>query len=198
MLGDLLFVIIKEIIKRINDYRSIDNLIKLNKRFKLLIINDNICQEHYLKIRYPKLDTNSNNNNLKGLINALNFRSYSYKFDSKIKREHQEQKFVLFANPKNDNFIIYFRDWFTGFEFTVSDLNLCCIVDNLRKENLKNIEIILNKEKFFLLEFELSRKIINKIFYNTEPRVPLFDNYFINERLDNFINKKFSDILKMI
>ena len=95
MLGDLPFVIIKEIIKRINDYNSINNLINLNKRFKSLIINDNICQECYLKIRYPKLDVNSHD--LKELINALNSRFYCSKFDSEFEKEHQEQNILQYG-----------------------------------------------------------------------------------------------------
>ena len=193
MLGELPFVIIREIIKRIIEYESIDNLIKLNKRFKNLIINDNVCQECYLKIRYPKLDTNSDNNP-KELIIALNFRSYSSEFESGLKKE---QNFAVFANPENDNFIIYYNHRNFG-KFTISKFNLCDIIGNLRRENLRNIEIILNKERFFLLEFELSLKIINEIFHPKEPRLHLFDNHYMDGFPDNFINKNFSDILKMI
>ena len=191
MLGDLSFVIIREIIKRIDDYRSIDNLINLNYRFKNLIINDNICQEYYLKIRYYKLKIKSDN--IKEIINVLNSKRYSRFFQSEI---NENQQNAIFARPSDDAFIIYYQ--YNYAPFIINTLEIRHIIRKIFDEKLENMEEILNRENFFLLEYRISKKFIEKIIptrYSLWVRTLHDDKIKFNvlyKRYNNFLSEFFS------
>ena len=168
MLGEISFVIIREIIKRIIEYQLIDNLILINYRFKSLIINDQVCQEHYLLIRYPKLKINCDN--LKEKINILNSKRYSRFFESGIK----DRKYIIFARPSDNAFIIYFR--YMHIPFAINRLEIRHIIRKIFDEKLlEDIENILIQENFFLSENRISKKILEKIEFH------LFRSYILKE-----------------
>ena len=190
MLGEISFVIIREIIKRIVEYKSIDNLINLNKRFKNLIINDKVCQKQYLYIRYPELKINCDN--LKEKINVLNSKRYSYFFESGI---NEKQRTAVFARPSDGVFIIYHKSFFNP--FIINKLEIGYIIKKILNKKLENMENVLIKENFFLFKHEISKKILLTIFslgcetgISKECNNSLFN--ILNKRFENFL----SEILK--
>ena len=152
MLDELPFVIIREIIKRIIEYESIDNLMKLNKRFKNLIINDKVCQEHYLFIKYNLI---IEKDHLK-LIRLLNSKSYS----KYIRKESpKNDNFATFVRPKDDKFIIVYKHPQTDgsvkrtFKFSQNTVipTLLKIID----EKIEDFEDILMSNEFFYLKIDI-------------------------------------------
>ena len=110
MLGDISFVILREIIKRIIECESIDNLRFLNKRLNNFILNDLPCQERYFLLRYPKILLNLDSYNLGTLIKLLNSKKYSKFIETKIPLDKKE---TLFVNPQDDSFIVFTRYYTT-------------------------------------------------------------------------------------
>ena len=166
MLGDLSFVILREIIKRIDEYESIDNLKFLNKRLNNFILNDLPCQERYFSLRYPKIKINLDSYNLGTLINLLNSKKYSKFIETKIPTDEEE---LVFVNPQNDSFIVFNRYYTASscnrnFHFTNFKMakNLIKIVDNY----IDDFEDILLSKKYFRLELKIPMKFYK--YYNTD------------------------------
>ena len=162
MLGEISFVIIREIIKRIVECESIDNLIKINKKFRNLIINDRVCQEHYLKIKYNLI---MDKNDLEA-IRFLNSKSYS-KYIGKgfVINNH----FNIFVRPKDDKFVItHNRIYNRGITnrslirvFKFSDESIFRIILFSINKNVENFEHILKSNGFFYLHIDNKKEFMN-------------------------------------
>ena len=159
MLSDLPFIIIREIIKRIIEYESIDNLINLNKKLKFLIINDRVCQEHYLLLKYNLI---IDKEHLK-LIKLLNLKNYS-KYIGKGFSSNND--FNIFVRPKDDKFIIIRKyptfDRYVRRIFKFSETSMIPKILRIFDEKIEDFENILITEGFFYLNLG-----INKFYFET-------------------------------
>ena len=153
MLGDLSFVIIREIIKRTANYKSIDNLILINKRFKSFIINDRVCQEHYLKIKYNLI---IEKNHLE-LIKLLNSKSYSRYIG---KGSVINKYFNIFVRPKDDNFIVEYKFYDKGSyrSFVFSENSMVPIISDILDKKIKNYEELLLSKGFYYLNADIRQR----------------------------------------
>ena len=196
MLGDLSFIILREIIKRIVDHESIDNLTKLNKKFKNLITNDRVCQERYVSVRYPNLKIILNTKNLKIFLKP---KFYLELLESEIK---ENQNSALFIRPSDDSFIIYINFEYNDInitDFMTNDETIVNIAQEVKCESLQNIKNILFEKDFFLLNLNVTAYIINCLFANPDSQGIIFTKYFCeNGKAIHLINKNFNQILSII
>ena len=172
MLGDISFVILREIIKRIIEYESIDNLKLTNKRLNNFILNDLHCQEYYFSLRYPKIQINLDSYNLKELIKLLNSKKYSKFIETKIPLDYQD---AVFVNPKNDSFIIISKDYLTrhhDIKFYCTNIKMVKILiyinDNYFNDFKRNfvLEKYFRSKNYFRLQFEIPEKYYKHHFYS--------------------------------
>ena len=162
MLGEISFVILREIIKRIIEFESIDNLIKLNKKFKKLIINDRVCQERYLFIKYNLIIEKDHLE----LIKNLNSKSYSRYIG---KGSVINNDFNIFVRPKDDSFIIEYESYDDGspriFNFCAD--SMISIIKNILDKKIENYEEILISKGFYYLNANI-KKYFFSVIWNHE------------------------------
>ena len=173
MLDKLSLVIIKEIIKRIIEYESIDNLIKLNKRFTNFIINDRICKERYLFIKYNLI---VEKDHLK-LIRLLNSKSYS-KYVRK--GSSTNDNFATFVRPKDDKFIIA-RDHNFAIKnfkkiFKFSERSMIPTILKILDEKIEDVEYVLTLNDFFYLNVDIKELYFREM--HSHINSPLESAYF--------------------
>ena len=164
MLGELSFVIIREIIKRIIEYESIDNLRFLNKKLNSLITNDRICQKYYFSLRYPKIKWLSDSKDLGYLMKLLNFKKYSKYLELKFTSNKEE---LLFVRPHDDSFIIITK-YYSKRKFYLSDEKMIPFIQYIIDNDLENFKDIFLSKGFFHLNFKFPQKD-KRIYFCCDP-----------------------------